>query len=63
MMIQNSNVFNDSNLGETCPKTVKIGEIDKHEALCKLPKCSNYEICGNGLGATKEFQDLKVYYQ
>jgi hypothetical protein len=30
--------------------------------MCKLPKCSNYEICGNGLGATKEFQDLKVHY-
>ncbi|CAD8090661.1 unnamed protein product [Paramecium sonneborni] len=43
-----------------CPKSFKIAEIEKHEINCKLPKCVNYEVCGNIVGSTYEFENFKV---
>ncbi|CAD8098948.1 unnamed protein product [Paramecium primaurelia] len=43
-----------------CPKSFKIGDIDNHEFNCKLPKCINYEICGNTIGTANEFENKKV---
>ncbi|CAD8170313.1 unnamed protein product [Paramecium octaurelia] len=42
-----------------CQKPFKIAEIEKHENNCQIPKCSNYDICGNNLG-TNEFEKQKV---
>lgn len=47
-------------VGSYCPKSFKIGDIDNHEFNCKLPKCINYEICGNTIGTANEFENKKV---
>jgi hypothetical protein len=35
-------------------------EIDKHERICKLPKCGNYDICGNSLSDERDLAEAKV---
>ncbi|CAD8093887.1 unnamed protein product [Paramecium primaurelia] len=42
-----------------CTKPFKIADVDRHELNCKLPKCNNYDICGNNL-TTNEFENQKV---
>jgi E3 ubiquitin-protein ligase NRDP1 len=32
---------------DKCNQTVKLIDLDKHEKVCQLPKCNNFELCGN----------------
>ena len=37
-------------LGSICDKPYKIADIERHELLCKAPKCVNVDVCGNVVG-------------
>lgn len=38
----------------------QILDIDKHEKICQLPKCKNFEICSNPMAEDAELKSAQV---
>lgn len=32
---------------DQCKQVVKLVDLEQHEKICQLPKCGNFELCGN----------------
>jgi len=44
-------IYNDLDIRckyyDQCKTILKIADLEVHEKVCQLPKCENFEICGN----------------
>jgi len=44
-------IYNDLDIQccyyDKCGKIVKLSDLEQHERVCQLPKCANFELCGN----------------
>lgn len=32
---------------DDCQTILKVADLESHEKICNVPKCANYDICGN----------------
>jgi len=32
---------------DKCNQTIKLIDLEKHEKVCQLPRCANFDLCGN----------------
>jgi len=55
-------IYNDLDIQckffDQCKTTLKMSDLEAHEKVCQLPKCENFDICGNR--SSKHFDPLKV---
>lgn len=44
-------IYNDLDIRckyyDQCKTVLKIADLEDHEKVCQIPKCENFEICGN----------------
>jgi E3 ubiquitin-protein ligase NRDP1 len=55
-------IYNDLDIRckyyDQCKTVLKISDLEDHEKVCQIPKCENFEICGNR--SKKEYQPHTV---
>jgi len=55
-------IYNDLDIQccyyDKCGKIVKLSDLEQHERVCQLPKCANFELCGNH--AKPEFDKIQA---
>jgi hypothetical protein len=44
---------------DKCNQTVKLVDLEKHEKICQLAKCPNFELCGNNLENVNIFFEIE----